>query len=75
METGADPEGPEAEGLRALQVQLQGCLPVCAELLFTREVGWQVQLAPVAPLLGLGLSPSHGLGISVSLADEHLQEP
>lgn len=30
-------------------------------------------LRPQAPLAGLGC-PLHGLGISVSLADEHLQE-
>lgn len=74
MEPGADPK-PEAAGLRALQVLPPRCLPGVAELLFAREAGGKSSLHRQLPECGLGLNPSHGLGISVSLADEHLQEP
>lgn len=39
------------------------------------EAGGKLSLHLRPPVLGLGLGPSHGLGISVSLADKHLQEP
>lgn len=57
---------PGGRRLHALQVQLQGCLPVSAERLFTRGGRWQVRSASLAPLTRAGVPPYMDLE-SVSL--------
>lgn len=73
MET-ADPlqaGGRRSSSKAAFQFLPSCCLPGEAG---RGEGGTFPQRSPT-PLAQMGLTLSHGLGISVSLADEHLQEP